>query len=196
MYKGLEDLDLTNKQKTFVVEYATDMNGVRACKEAGYKGSDKVLSVRATKLLRNTEVKRAISIVGQARMERANLDSERVLKQLENFLFLDPAELFDNEGYLKCDLDKLPRPVRQAINSFEVDEIYDRQGNLMSKRIKVRPVDKLRCLEMAMKYNKLYEDKTEVNVQMNFWDKFWNHTQPQQTDTELKIKELGLDAES
>ena len=51
---------LTTKQLKFVEATIRGLNGVRACKEAGYAGNDNVLGVQATHNLKNTNIRQAI----------------------------------------------------------------------------------------------------------------------------------------
>lgn len=183
--------NLTDKQLKFVHEYCSDMDRIRALREAGYTGTNKALGVRAAKLLKDPKIQKAIAEVGQPILERANLATERILHQLENFLFMDPADLFDEQGYLQCDLKELPPAVRQCIVSFEVDEQYDKEtGELLSKRIKVKTADKVKALEMAMKYKKLFEEKKETNVNINFWDKLYESPEPQVSQLHQRMAEI------
>ena len=48
---------LTGKQKLFVEHYAATLNGTKAARLAGYKGSDATLAVAAHKLLRLGKIK-------------------------------------------------------------------------------------------------------------------------------------------
>ena len=50
---------LTTKQERFIQAY--DGNGTKACRLAGYKGSDNALAVMSRKLLRIGQIKSAIS---------------------------------------------------------------------------------------------------------------------------------------
>lgn len=182
---------LTPKQQVFVSEYCSDGNGRRAVKEAGYKGSDATLSARVTKLLGDPRIQKAIAEVGNPRMERANLTTERILQQLHDFLNLDPAELFDEEGYLQCDMRQLPPHVRQCITGFEVEEFRDKEGNV-TKKIKVKTADKVKCLELAMKYKKLFTDTNVTNIhQNNFWEGFYNVTTVQPSPLEEKLRQIN-----
>lgn len=185
---------LTDKQKKFVLEYASDMDRERAMREAGYTGTSRTLGVRAVKLLKNPRVKEAIAEVGQPIMERANLTTERILTQLHDLLFFDPAELFDEQGYLTRDLSELPPGVRQAIKSFEVEEQYDREGNLVGTRIKVSTVSKEKMLELAMRYKRLFEETSQTtNIQVNFWDQIYEQKVPMDDGLEHKLKAIDPD---
>lgn len=163
---------LTPMQRTFVLEYALDRNKERALIEAGYTGDP---SQTSAKLLANPKVKAALSEVLRPHMEKYSLTIDNVLRQLANFLFRDVAEFLDEEGYLITNLRDLPEHVRQAIDGWEVDREYDREGNLTGERFKPKLVPKIKAQQLAMDYLKLLGPKnvTQFNQQFNFsWKDF------------------------
>ena len=59
--KDNNNIKLTVRQELFATEYARNNgNGMQATKYAGYKGTDKVLSITAARLLGNDRVKARI----------------------------------------------------------------------------------------------------------------------------------------
>jgi len=58
-------------------------NGTEACKEAGYKGNDNTLAVRANALLKNDEIKEFLAGHAQKACEETQLTVEKVLVDLE-----------------------------------------------------------------------------------------------------------------
>lgn len=77
---------LTPKQQAFVSEYVRNCgNGLQACKVAGYSGSDKVLGVQASKLLKNGSILLALEKEKEIMMNRGGnrvLSADEVLAGL------------------------------------------------------------------------------------------------------------------
>lgn len=79
---------LTDKQRRFVEEYLVDLNATQAAIRAGY--SAKTASSQGERLLRNAEVRAAVSAGQKARSERTGITADRVLAELEKIAFADP----------------------------------------------------------------------------------------------------------
>ena len=77
---------LTPKQQAFVSEYIRNGgNGLQACKVAGYSGTDKVLGVQASKLLKNGSILLALEKEKDIMMSRGGnrvLSADEVLAGL------------------------------------------------------------------------------------------------------------------
>lgn len=77
---------LTPKQQAFVSEYIRNGgNGLQACKVAGYSGTDKVLGVQASKLLKNGSILLALEKEKEIMMNRGGnrvLSADEVLAGL------------------------------------------------------------------------------------------------------------------
>ena len=166
---------LTEKQQKFVVEYAADMDRIRAIKEAGYSGSDKTLSVRACKLLSDPKIQAALAEIG-TKLDAAMLTVDNLARQLARFIFRDFCDLVDDQGFLKVPLDQLPDDVRQCIDGVDTEYDYDRKGNVTRKRVKLRFVGKIKAVELAMKWRQMLAPNTLVqnNTQINLnWQEFY-----------------------
>ena len=72
---------MTDKQQAFIREYLIDFNITQAAIRAGY--SPKTAYSIGQKLLKNVEVKRAISMAKHERQERTELSADYVLKNLQ-----------------------------------------------------------------------------------------------------------------
>lgn len=75
---------LTPKQEMFVKEYLIDLNATQAYLRAGYKVSEKIATVNASRLLANANVARAIEEANQKRADKLELSAEWVLENLKN----------------------------------------------------------------------------------------------------------------
>ena len=107
-------MPLTAKQKVFVREYLTDMNGTRAAIRAGYsqRNADKI----ASQLLGKTGVRGAIDKAQSRRAERLELDADWVVIRLKGIYLLatldEPELLGRTAGSRKHR--QVPRALREA----------------------------------------------------------------------------------
>lgn len=164
---------LTPKQEQFVAEYLIDLNATQAAIRAGY--SEKNASKIASELLDKTQVRTAIDVGKTERSQKTNITAERVLAEIANMAFYDPADLMlgidpdelDHEpspaivveGQVihglrgPADIKRLPENVRRAIVGWG----YDRNQNFT-----VKLADKSKALDQLARHLSLYNDKLEV----------------------------------
>ncbi len=135
---GLEGLEL--RQRIFVHEFLVDLNASAAAKRAGY--SPKTAHVTAIKILKKPLVQEAIFRAMQERVHRTDIEADRVLQELACIAFIDPKNLFNDEGVLR-EIVEMGGEVRRSISSFEVSS---------DGRVKVKFSDKVRALELLMKH--------------------------------------------
>jgi hypothetical protein len=169
---------LAPNEQVFVKEYIVDFNATRAAIEMGAKKTS--AAVIGCNMLGKPHIGMAIAEAVRPMMEEAELTTAKVLRQLHNFLFYDITPYIDANGHLKCDPDSLPEAIRQSIIGFDGDEKFDRDGNLIHTRLRVRLVNKEGALKLAMQYLKLTEPDTQVNLQQDFFTIFYNQAQEQQ----------------
>ena len=106
---------LSLKKQRFVEEYLVDLNGTAAAIRAGY-------SIRSAKQIAHTlredkEVDDAIER-GQAELSRrTNVTSERVIRELANIAFYDPADVgvWSVDGFILHDSTKLSPMQRKLV---------------------------------------------------------------------------------
>ncbi len=79
--------NLSTKQKLFVGEYLTDLNGKQAAIRAGY--SQKTAEFQASRLLRNDKVEIEIKREIKLRSERTKITADMVLKEFAKLGFSD-----------------------------------------------------------------------------------------------------------
>ncbi len=139
---------LNEKQKIFVREYLTDMNGTQAAIRAGYsqRNADKI----ASQLLGKTRVREEIDKAQCERAERLNLDADWVVRNFRNLYiealaekdFSTAARCLENLGkhlgiferhnhqkqkYTQADAEKLKRDLEEA--GFNFERVALRSGN-------------------------------------------------------------------
>ena len=78
---------LTAKQRSFVIAYMRNRNGISAARAAGYKGSNQTLRAVAHENLTKPHIRSAIEELEAPALEKAGVTSERVLEQLAAVAF-------------------------------------------------------------------------------------------------------------
>jgi phage terminase small subunit len=148
-------------QEAFCREYLINPNGAEAAIKAGYEPNTAAQS--AYKLLQSNKVKERLAELSAERIARTEITADFVLKELFRIASVDIGEAFDDKGNLKP-LKEIPQDIRRAMQSIEVDELFDgfgqdRQQIGVTKKIKFW--DKPKALELLGKHFKLYTDKVE-----------------------------------
>lgn len=141
-----EQIALTDKMQMFVSEYVLDFNPVRAAKEAGYKNS----SMAGARLLKDRRVQRVINRLVKPMLDEARLNQKEIYNQLARFTFYNIAQYYDEEGNLTLSPSELPEEIQQCITSIQSDHRYDKEGNIISTKMKISLVDKVASLRMVM----------------------------------------------
>lgn len=72
---------MTERQSRFVEEYLIDLNATQAAIRAGY--SEKSAYSQGERLLKNAEVRKAITAAAASRSERTQVDADYVLTKLK-----------------------------------------------------------------------------------------------------------------
>lgn len=155
---------LTPKQQRFVDEYLVDLNATQAAMRAGF--SKKTAHSAGPRLLENVGVKAAIDTKKAKRTSKVEVKADEVLRELQTFGHMDPAEIVDEQGRL-LPLKKMPEHVRRAIASVEIEEIWDGKGD---ERVQVGELKKVkfwpkhRGLELLGQHIKLFGDEGGSSV--------------------------------
>jgi phage terminase small subunit len=160
---------LTNKQKTFVMEYLIDLNATKAAERAGY--SKKTAQVQGSRLLTNVMVSAAISETQSKRFQKLGITAERVLDELALLGFANMMDYITvgTNGEAKVDLSRLTREQAAAIGEIAVEEFTERTGEDEAgkptyenvKRTRFKLTDKRAALVDLGRHLKLFTDKVE-----------------------------------
>lgn len=148
---------MSPRQQRFVAEYLRDLNATQAAIRAGYSAAS--AETDGPRLLGNAGVRKAIDSALAQRAVRLELKGDDVLRELQGFAHLDPAEMFTEGGAL-LDINQMRPQVRRAIASFEVLEQTNAEGEVTGLLKKVKLVSKERGLEMLGRHLKLFDDDT------------------------------------
>ena len=93
---------LTPKQQRFVDEYLVDLNATQAYLRAGYKVSETVANVNASRLMANAKVQAAIEKRKQDRAQRVEVTQDYVIKTIKDTIErCSSEECFDPKAVLR-----------------------------------------------------------------------------------------------
>jgi phage terminase small subunit len=138
---------LRHRQQLFVHHYLLCGNASKAAEKAGYANPNS-----GHQLIRNSKVKRYLQAQSDRLAEKFAATKERIIQELCRIAYLDPAELFDENGKLRP-IHEIPPETRAAIAGVNVTK--NQEGEIVSK---IKLVDKTKALEMLAKYQKLFSD--------------------------------------
>lgn len=159
--RGTNPDRLTDKQQVFVVEYLRDneMNARKAAEKAGYKGA-----ASAWKLLGTPTVAKAIGKAIYERIHECKIEAAQVLRQLSAALYLDPLELFEDNGdgtFKVRSLSEVPPHIRRCITKLKCKtRTYEtKDGEVTTETyVEVELMSKDAALSLAMRHLGLIED--------------------------------------
>lgn len=162
--------------KLFADLYAKTGNGTQSAIDAGY--SPKSAYSQASRLLKNANVKEYIASLQESATADAGVTIQRCVLELARIAFGDPRKLFTVDGYLKPIRD-LGDEEAALLSQFEVegdlfnamltkpDPNGEGEGGIDFVPIKVGKLkrwDKVKALEMLMKYMGAFEKDNQQRV--------------------------------
>lgn len=161
--------ELKNMQhERFCVEYLVDFNGTRSALAAGYKDGEGIRS-QAYDLLTRPHIQQRVKELNSALMLKAQVSPELVLTELRRIAACDVGQAYLPDGSLKA-IHDIPDDVRRCISAFEVEEIFEGQGEdrvYVGKLRKVKFWDKNKGLELLGKHFKLFTEKFEGSIELS-----------------------------
>lgn len=135
---------LSDKQETFCVAYAHDLDMKRAEIAAGYKrGQGKQLLMLPAAVLRIQEIR-------AAKLERINADKDYVAKRLMEIDQMDVIDILDDAGEF-LPVKKWPKVWRTSITSMKTRTVGDGSGGVAIE-VEVKWPDKLKNLDLLGKH--------------------------------------------
>ncbi|MDE2468137.1 MAG: terminase small subunit [Bradyrhizobium sp.] len=155
-------IPLGPKDEIFVLEYLRDLHAGNAAVRAGFaKGS-------GAALMKKPAIKHAVEKAMADRAARVGLSVDRILDELGNLVFANPAELFDEDGRLKP-LGSLPPDQAKLIVGMKTRRIVtgvDRTtGEKEEEEItEYKFIDKLSALQLAMRHMGMFKDTLTVQI--------------------------------
>jgi phage terminase small subunit len=161
--KALEKL--SPKQRRFVEEYLIDLNATQAAIRAGY--SPKTADKQGSQLLANTRVSACIKMAMAERSKRTGITQDRVLEELAKIAFVNSDDFIDFDcGTVKSDAHRCDTA---AIAGVKVKTIPTENGDIVEREVKL--LDKVKALELAGKHTGLWDDKINVEVNIDIADR-------------------------
>lgn len=142
------------KPRLFCEHYINDsaLNGALAARKAGY--SEKSSNDAAWRLLREPVCMAYIEKLKKERRIRLQVDADYVLQRLYDMDQMDIIDILNDDMTLKP-LSTWPKVWRQALNGFELAELFEGQGDvraMMGVLKKIKWVDRLKNLELLGKH--------------------------------------------
>jgi phage terminase small subunit len=172
----------SNRRRKFVTEYLKDLNGTQAAIRSGF--SENGASVTASRLLANARIKAQI----EAELADSGLSVSRTLREIARLSYSDVGELFDGPNLRP--INELPEHARAAIAGIKVIKKNVTTGDGKTDDIhEVKLWDKTKALEMAGKYLKLFEDKTEINTEIVI--RWQGDETPAERNITPEVKQIG-----
>lgn len=153
---------LTPKQALFCKEYIVDLNATAAAIRAGY--SERTAYSIGEENLKKPEIEKEIARLKAERVERVQVNSDEILRELVRLSQSDIRKVFDEDGALRP-MSEWPDAIAACVASVEVDEIFEYEGSGNDrKRVhigytkKVKFWDKNKALDMLGRHMKLFSD--------------------------------------
>jgi phage terminase small subunit len=153
------------RKKLFVEAFiANGGNATEAAIQAGY--SAKSAGQQASRLLKDANVSQLVAQRQEKLVEKFELTTEAVLRNLAQAIYFDPRRLYRDDGSLK-DVTELDDDTAMALAGLEVMEekgTGDERGKVIGYTKKFKWLDKNTAREQAMKHLGQYrEDNTQRN---------------------------------
>ena len=142
------------RRDVFIQTYiANGNNATQAAITAGY--SARTAYSQGQRLLKNADISRHLANAAQRVAEISGLSAELTIREVSRICTFDARRLYREDGTLKH-ITEMDDDTRAAIASIEVTEcVVD--GIVVGQTTKIKPWDKNRALEMAMKHLGLFE---------------------------------------
>ncbi len=148
---------LNDKQRMFVAEYLVDLNATQAAIRAGY--SEKTAGRTGHENLKKPEIAEAIQEAFEARIERTEIKSDRVLMEYARLAFSDMRQFveWDSTGVTWKDSAELPEGAAACVS--EVSETISEGGR--TRRFKLH--SKTGALQDLGKHLSLFVERKEIS---------------------------------
>jgi phage terminase small subunit len=105
-------------------------------------------------------VKAGIKDVLQRKAEAASINIDKVAAEIQRVAFATIGEYLDNDG--EVNITSIMRPEAAAVGEVITTSSTDRDGNI-TRRTKVKLLDKLKALELLGRHLTMFTDKLEVD---------------------------------
>jgi phage terminase small subunit len=153
------------RHQRFCERIASGMTGAEAVIAAGY--SPRSARNQANRMMTNDDIQTEIERLKIENRVKAEIDAERVTRELAAIAFSDITDLFSDDWQLKAYPD-IPHKLACAIASIKITETPTPGGGT-ERRITVRMHDKLRVLDnLATQLGLKWDDQHAINVLLKY----------------------------
>ena len=160
------------KHELFAQNISKGLSEYESYKLAGYEGKNEdSLRGSASRLRSNAIVASRISELVKTGAEQALVEITDVVKGFLRIAGADLSDAFQEDGRTLKPLKEMPRDLRLAIQSIEVDEIIDRESQTVigyTKKIKL--CDKKGSWDSLARYLKMFVEKHELSLSKSLED--------------------------
>jgi len=154
---------LTPKQARFVAEYLIDLNATGAARRAGY--SAKSAESQGHQNLEHPLIATLVAAATQRALETAGVSQARLLEELGRVALANVRDYFDPVTHDARHPSALTEAQGAALAGFEVLIKNAKAGDGITDTIhKFKLWDKVRAIELYMRYYQMLVEKVEVNV--------------------------------
>lgn len=166
--RRVKEYELSDKEIKFCHAYvAHEANLTAAARAIGYANP----GVSGDKLLKKPAVRKYIGNLLAEQLKQYDLTSERIIDALATSLFLDPDELYAEDGSVKP-MHEIPPRIRRCITKFKHRRKVLRDGDGVETGVEdhheVELLSREQALILAMKYRNLIQpDTSTTNVSVN-----------------------------
>ena len=155
--------DKYGKMRIKAIDYfMRGMTKADALIKAGY--SESVAKTDAKSVFGREDVKEEIARRQVNLAKKANVDANWIVERLASIANADLGDLlvFDEAGRASIDMSLMGKDMRRALNGE-----FSGDGNPKNLKLGVKMSDKLRALEMLGRYLNLFDDKLQVEGEVN-----------------------------
>lgn len=161
---GVLNPDLTDKQELFCQNYVVHLNATKAARDAGY--SKKTAGSQGHDLLKRPEIQSRIQHLQAKRLQRTEIDQDKVLRQLARLAFSDIKDNFTREGGI-VRVEDLSHDASAALTGLKVTKRrtaeVDSEGNpIYEDVIEFKMADKIKSLELLGKHLQLFPNAHQI----------------------------------
>lgn len=150
---------LTEKQKKFCKEYIIDLNATQAAIRAGY--SEKTARTIAAENLAKPNIQNYISGLQKELQKKTAVTQERVVQELAKIAFLNPKNLYNEDGSVKS-IQDLDDETASAIAGIDTNTTTNKDGSEYESR-KIKLCCKNSALDKLCKHLGIYNEKLELS---------------------------------
>ena len=176
--------------EVFISAYLACFDAGKAYTDMKPTANPKTARQSGYQMLQRPAVKKRLQELTAQRIERHNVESDRLIAELERIAFFDPDQIFevDEQGEPVLDLTALT-PENRRLLKIEFGVGVTKDGDRV-RTYKVQPHDKMEAVEKLLKLHQLYKgedlDKQPaaivVNVNIPIPGQSWRNNQAQQSE--------------